>query len=116
MEEFKINIFEQISSNAAVSSDDGNTLFEKIVKVLSNDVNVILDFSNIELITSTFLNASIGQLYGKYDNEFIRTHLKVENMTKEDLNLLKIVTDRAKEYFKDKNKIDNIVDKLLNEE
>ena len=106
MKEIKLNIFEQIGSSAAVSSEDGEILYGRIVKGLAeNNVKIALDFTNIELITSTFLNAAIGQLYNKYDSPFLRERLRVENMEKEDLELLKKVVERAKEYFKDKAKI-----------
>jgi len=116
MKEIKIIIFVQISSSAAVSTDDGGLLFERIVKVLENDARVILDFHNIELITSTFLNAAIGQLYSKYDSPLLRKHLKVKNLANEDLNLLKKVVDRAKDYFKDKERMEKNISKVLGDE
>ena len=102
MKEIRISIFEQIGSNAAVSSEDGELLYKRILKGLDGNVIVLLDFINIELITSTFLNASIGQLYNRHDSPFLRKYLKVDNLAKEDLELLKKVVERAKEYFKDK--------------
>lgn len=116
MKEIKINIFEQIGSTAAVSSEDGELLFERISKGMENNVRVILDFNNIELITSTFLNAAIGQLYSGYDSPFLRNHLKVENLAKEDLELLKKVVERAKEYFKDKEKMEKNIKEALEDE
>lgn len=114
MKEIKINVFEQIGSSAAVSSEDGELLFSKINKGLEEkDIQIILDFTNIELITSTFLNAAIGQLYSKYDSPFLQKRLKVDNLAKEDLELLKRVVDRAKEYFKNKEKMDNSIKEAL---
>jgi len=107
MKEIRINIFELISSNATVSSEDGEMLYQRIIKGLEEkDIIILLDFANIDLITSTFLNAAIGQLYNDYDSPFLREKLKVKNMTPEDLELLKKVVERAKEYFKDKKKIE----------
>ena len=117
MKEIKINIFEQIGSSAAVSSEDGELLYSRLVKGLEEkDVKVALNFINIELITSTFLNAAIGQLYNKYDSPFLRERLKVENMAREDLELLKKVVERAKEYFKDKEKMDASIKEALGDE
>lgn len=117
MKEIKINVFEQIDSNAAVSSEDGVLLFKKIVKGLGEkDVLLILDFTNITLITSTFLNTAIGQLYNKYDSPFLRERLKVANLANEDLELLKKVVERAKEYFKDKAKMDASIKETLGDE
>jgi len=117
MKEIKINIFEQVGSDAAVSSEDGNLLHSRIVKGLEEkDVKIILDFNNINLITSTFLNAAVGQLYGKYDSSFLKKHLGVKNLKKEDLELLKRVVVRAKEYFKDRKKMDNSIKEILEDE
>jgi len=116
MKEIKINIFEQIGSNAAVSSEDGELLFERILRGIENGVRVILDFNNIELITSTFLNAATGQLYSRYDGPFLRDHLKVENLSREDLELLKKVVERAKEYFKNKEKMEKNIKEVMEDE
>jgi hypothetical protein len=116
MDPITINIFEQIGGSAAVSSDDGGAIFNYIVKALNNKMKVILDFNNIELITSTFLNTAIGQLYSKYDSPFLKEHLQVENMAKEDIRLLKKVVERAKEYFKNKEKVDRIIQESLDDE
>ncbi|MBU0701451.1 STAS-like domain-containing protein [bacterium] len=117
MKEIKVNIFEQIGSSAAVSSEDGELLYNRIAKGLKEkEVKVILDFINIELITSTFLNAAIGQLYNEYDSPFLRERLKVENMTGEDLELLKKVVERAKEYFKNKATMDASIKEALGDE
>lgn len=117
MKEIRISIFEQIGSNAAVSSEDGELLHNRILKgFVEEDVMVILDFMNIELVTSTFLNAVIGQLYNRYDSPFLRGHLKVENLAKEDLELLKKVIERAKEYFKNKEKIEKNIKEALGDE
>ncbi len=117
MKEIRINIFEQVGSNAAVSSEDGDLLHSRIVKGLEEkDVKIILNFVNINVITSTFLNAAIGQLYGKYDSSVLRKRLEVNNLAKEDLILLKRVVERAKEYFKDKKKIDSSIKETLGDE
>ena len=87
-----------------------------ITKGLENDLKMVLDFNNIELITSTFLNAAIGQLYDKYDSPFLNSHLKIKNMSKEDLGLLKKVVERAKEYFRDKKRMDEIIREALDDD
>lgn len=106
-----IKVRELLNSHFAVSTEDGEKLFELINKDFRKKKNVVVDFSNIELIVSTFLNASIGQLYGLYSTEFIQQYLSVQNMTNEDLAILKKVTDRAKEYFKDKRGFDRVFKK-----
>jgi hypothetical protein len=105
----EINIFEQVGGPAAVSTEDGQHLFEGIHALLEKDAVVSLNFVNIETMTSTFLNAAIGQLYSHYDSPFLQKHLKVKNLTPEDRDIVKRVVERAKQYFKDKENIENPV-------
>jgi len=76
----------------------------------------VLSFHNVSTLTSAFLNAAIGQLYGEFSEEQIRALLKVQDMQSDDLALLKRVVETAKEYFKDPQKFDQAVrDELGNE-
>ena len=113
MKDIRIRIFEIVAGEAAVSSEDGENVYKRISKALENGVNVALDFNNIELITSSFLNTAIGQLYHKYDSPFLRKRLRVANMEKEDMELLKRVVERAKEYFKDRKKMAGVIKAAL---
>lgn len=101
-----ISVYDIVRGNAAISIDDGKALFEKIDAALSKGISVILDFVNIEIMTSTFLNEAIGQLYSKYTSEQLRQHLTVQNLTEDDRKLMIQVIERAKEYFKDREKIE----------
>lgn len=109
----KILVAEAIDTPFAVSTDSGELLFEIINKCFKDNLPVLLDFGGTELIVSTFLNASIGQLYGLYTTEMIQKLLSVSNMADDDLIVLKKVTDRAKEYFKDKVGFENAFKKNM---
>ena len=110
----KINVYGLIGGKDAVSSEDGGILFKEIAKALNEGSVVTLDFDKIELITSTFLNAAIGQLYSKHDSAKLREYLKLENVVNGDLAILKRVVERAKQYFIDKEKMDDAIDETLN--
>jgi len=113
MEEVRINIFESIGGDGAISVDDGDMIYARLEKALDHGAVAILDFQNIKLITTAFLNAAIGQLYGKYETKMVRERLKLENVAQEDLSTFKKVTDRAKEYFADKERFGRAVEKGL---
>lgn len=103
-----------ISSSAAVSSNEGDKVFQVINANLKNNEQVLVDFNNLNLIISAFLNAAIGQLYGTYKAEFIKEHLSVIGLSNDDLHLLKKVNDRAKEYFSQQNEeFDNTLKDVL---
>ncbi|MGA2915615.1 MAG: DUF4325 domain-containing protein [Sedimentisphaerales bacterium] len=116
MAEQKIIVYDIVSGKAAVATEDGEKLFEKLTSILANNNVAILDFENIDALTSTFLNAAIGQLYNKFDSPFLQTHLKPINMSPEDTELLKRVIDRAKQYFKDKRSIEKPIKDAMDEE
>ena len=96
-----IKALDIVGTSVAVSSDDGQKLFEEISKAIEQGEDVEVDFSGIDLIVSTFLNAAIGQLYGKHTSESIKEHVSVKNLSNDDLNILKKVVERAKQYFAD---------------
>lgn len=97
-----VKVYKVLGYPFAVSTEDGEKIFNLLNANLKEEKKIIIDFSDIELIVSTFLNASIGQLYGLYSTQFIQQYLSITNMTNEDLDILKKVTDTAKAYFKDK--------------
>jgi uncharacterized protein DUF4325 len=111
----EISVYELIGSEIVVSSEDGTLLFKEIVKALNENVVVTIDFGKIKIINSIFLNAAIGQLYSKYDSAKLREYLKLANIANGHLATLKKVVERAKQYFKDKDSMDDAIDKTLNE-
>jgi transcriptional regulator len=93
-----------INSELAVSTENGEKVFEVVDFYLQKKEKVERDFSGITIMITAFLNAAIGKLYGKkeYTPEFLNEYLKLENVEKEDRSLFKDVIQRAKEYFANK--------------
>ncbi len=104
-----INVFEVVGSPLCVASDDGQRVFERIASAFKEEKNVTISFLNVSSITSAFLNAAIGQLYGSFSQDQIRAGLKVKDMQPDDLALLKRVVDTAKQYFKDPKRFNRAV-------
>lgn len=102
-------VFEIVGSPLCVASNDGQKVYDRLEAVLKEGRNVVLSFHNITTLTSAFLNAAIGQLYGTFSEEQIRSLLKVKNIQSDDLALLKRVVETAKLYFKDPKKFDQAV-------
>ncbi len=116
MEHKIINIFDVVGGKAAVSTEDGEGLLQTISAFLEKDVEVVLDFVNIETLITTFLNAAIGQLYSKYDSPFLREHLRVDNLAPEDKERIVKTIECAKEYFKEKNNVEDSIREALDDE
>lgn len=104
--EIVVSVFDVIGTSLAVSSDDGQKVFDKVAPLLRQGQKVWLSFDRIETIISAFLNASIGQLYGEFSEDKIRDLFNVREMSPEDLALLKRVVDNAKLYFKNRKDFD----------
>ena len=61
------------------------------------------------------MNSAIGQLYSKYSSEYLQSHLEVRNIDPDDLSILRMVIERAKEYFKNRDTFMQNVDEILGE-
>lgn len=101
-----IRVFDLIDSPLAVSSDDGQKVYDTIAPLLRQGRKVQLSFDRIETIISAFLNAAIGQLYGELSEDVVRALFSVRGMSSEDLVLLKHVVDNAKLYFSHRKEFD----------
>lgn len=103
-----IKVFEVIGSSICVASDDGNTLFEQIASALKEGRSVELSFEHVANLTSAFLNAAIGQLYGPFKESEIRERMSVTDLAQDDLALLRRVVDTAKAYFQNPTRQEQI--------
>ena len=113
---FTISVFEVVGSSLCVASGDGQKIYDRLASVFKQERGVLLSFRNVTTLTSAFLNAAIGQLYGEFNEEKIRSLLRVEEMESDDLALLKRVVDTAKQYFKDPQRFEQAVRDMLEED
>jgi hypothetical protein len=97
-----LKVKDLINVDFAVTTDDGDSVYKILDRHFVNREKVILNFSEIYILTTAFLNAAIGQLYSKYTSEDISAYLKLEGVNESDKILFKTVTQRAKEYFANK--------------
>ena len=111
--ELTLSVFEVVGTPLCVASDDGQRVHDRIAAALKEGSNVTASFLNVSSLTSAFLNAAIGQLYGSFTEDQIRSKLKVKNMEPDDLALLKRVVETAKQYFKDPKRFDKAVEEAI---
>ena len=111
-----LSVFEIVGSPLCVASGDGQKVYDRLDSALKEGGPVALSFRNITAVTSAFLNAAIGQLYGSFSEEQIRSMLAVQDMQPDDLALLKRVVETAKQYFKDPNRFNQAVRESLGED
>lgn len=104
-----LNISKIIGTPIAVSTSDGEEVFKEIEGSLNKKLKVALDFKEIDILTTAFLNAAIGQLYSdpKFSATFLNEHLKIINVQDLDIPLFGLVIQRAKEYFENQRRLED---------
>jgi len=106
MKEVRISIALIVEGGICVSADDGNRVHQAVYDEIKKGNRVTLSFSGVTRITTAFLNTAIGQLYGEFSETELRKHLAPPVDTEPwQLNRLKLVVDRAKEYFANPNAV-----------
>lgn len=114
-QELDLSVFEIVGSPLCVASDDGQKVFERVSAAMNEKRNASLSFRNVKSLTSAFLNAAVGQLYGSFQEDEIRARLSVRDMEPDDLALLKRVVETAKKYFSNPERFKGIVKEVLGE-
>lgn len=73
-----INVSHQIDGKIAVTSDDAQIIFKILKNNIEKSVVSVLDFSEIQTLTTSFLNEAIGSLYMIADGNTIASLVKVD--------------------------------------
>ncbi len=115
MKEITINVFNTVGNSFCIDADDGNKVYNLIKTALLNEKQVVIDFQNVEIVTSAFLNTATGQVYRDFDETKIKALLSVQNLSPEDTALLKRVNDTAKLYHKDPERLEKSIKEILGE-
>lgn len=97
-----VSMYQVVGSALCVASNDGQKVYDRIESALKHGRSVRLSFENVSALTSAFLNAAIGQLYGTFDTVTIRSNVKIVDIQDSDIELLAAVVETAKLYFKNR--------------
>jgi len=111
-----LKVTDIVGSDLCIASDDGEKIHLRVAEALRKHRNVGLSFDGVGIITSAFLNAAIGQLYGEFEAEVIRAHLVVSGLEDDDQMLLKRVVETATAYFRDRERYENVKREVLGED
>lgn len=100
MADVTVSIATIVEGGICVSADDGNKIHKVVYEEIKKGNRVRISFSGITRMTTAFLNTAIGQLYGEFSEIEIRKHLAPPvDAEPWQLTRLKLVVDRAKEFF-----------------
>jgi hypothetical protein len=96
-----------------VGIDEGTIIFNKVLPILKSKGKVCLDFKEVLTITSSFLNASIGKLFGQFENGTFEDRITWKNVDENDEQLIKLVIKNAKEHFAKNKKEKRLEEDIL---
>ena len=109
----KIIISDEVTLNQGVTPEEGQPIMERIYKSLKSNTPVVLDFSNMQLITTAFLNVVIGTLYKDFSSDDLKRLLSFENLTDGIAMRIKRVTQNAKLFYDNPEQFSNNVDSVI---
>ena len=115
-ENIRISMFEVVGSPFCVASDDGQKVHKHLDTALRANQDIVLSFHNVTVLTTPFLTAAVGELYGTFSEEKIRSLLKVEDIEPDDLALLNSVINDTKLYFKDPKRYNQAFQEVLEDD
>ncbi|MDP4266300.1 MAG: STAS-like domain-containing protein [Bacteroidota bacterium] len=115
MKKTSINIVNVIGTRLCTEPEDGQKVFELIKKALQEKHKVEISFMNVEILTTAFLNAAIGQLYKDFKEEEIRKYIAVENLSPSGEASLRRVVNTAKLYYRDPGAMERSINEILGE-
>ena len=110
------NVSELIQSPSALTREQGNLVYQKIIPILSSGGRVVLDFCDIESLITPFLNVSIGKLYETYNSEQVRELLSLINVPAGTNSKFQTVIDNAKMYYGNKEKFNKVIQEVIEDE
>lgn len=96
-----------------VTPEEAMPIREKLLASFDSGKSVSLDFQQIELVTTAFLNVLIGMLYEKYSSQELNKLLKFENLTGGIAIRIKKVAENAKLFYENREQFDEEVDNIL---
>lgn len=116
MSTINISLFNIVGSGLCVDAHDGDNVFKVISRALQQNQSVLISFKNVEMLTTAFLNTSIGQLYRDYSEEHIRNFLDVTDITDSDRASLRRVIEGAKIYYSNPSWLEESVKNIMGDD
>ena len=83
----------------AVETEEGQQIYDLILKAFFQSKKVILSFDNMEILSDEFLESAVGQLYKNFSHEEIKNNMSIENISFSGKIALKRIVDKAKVIY-----------------
>lgn len=110
MKNVPVPISSIVGGGICVSASDGHRVFDAIRAIIVEGDRAVLSFSGITRMTTAFLNAAVGQLYGEFAEDDLRKLLAPPvDAEPWQLTRLKMVVDRAKVFFREPKGVEEAI-------
>ena len=83
----------------AITPDDGQQIFDKIHLELREGHPILLDFTQVRVVASPFLNMAVGRLLEDVPSDNITRCLETRGLSNHNKYLLERVIANAREYY-----------------
>lgn len=101
-----------ITGEDAITLEDGQAVYDRVVPALGRGETVELDFAGVNVFSSPFFNAAVGQLLKDFSAAELNRLLTVSNLNALGHDVWRQVTQNAKRYYNEPN-YRAAVDKVL---
>lgn len=102
--EIRLELSRYARKGLCVSPGAGDKLCQDIGQALREGLRVHLAWGRVQIVTPTFLNHALGQLYAHFSEDSIRQALSIVDASTDQLVIVKRVVDNAKMYFASKKR------------
>ena len=116
MKRIAIDIFNIVGGQLCFSSDDGEKVYKLLKKALDVGEAIIISFRKINVITPTFLNSAIGQLYRDFPETVIEEKIQFADIEPDDLKIVNKVKSTAKLFYENPERMEQSIREILEED
>lgn len=105
-----------VTGPVAMATSDGDRVGELVSKTISDGESVSLDFSDVEIVTTSFLNHAIGALLGQFAESELTSRVAFRHLDLDGQERLRRVVENARRYFGDdayRRSVDHALDHVI---
>ena len=99
MKDTTIHVESILGKVEGIDAEEGQEIYDLIIKAFFQSKRVILAFDNMEVISESFLEYAIGQLYKNYSHAEIKKNMRIDNIPFSGKVALKRIVDKARENY-----------------
>lgn len=99
MKDTTIHVATVLGKFEAIDAEDGQKVYDHILKAFFQSKRVTLAFDNMEVLSEEFLETSVGQLYQNYSHAEIKKNMRIDNIPFSGKVALKRIVDKAREKY-----------------